>query len=448
VYSHRHYDSDRDLFNRFTGETGIVVNVVEAGADELIERMRAEGEQSSADLLVTVDISRLHRAKTLGLLQPVSSPLLAERIPSHLRDEQGYWYGLTKRARVIVFDKTRTRSAQSALISNYEDLAAPALRGGVLIRSSGNVYNISLLASIIVNEGEEAALAWAQGVVDNMAREPQGNDRDQMKALVAGLGDYAVVNTYYVGLLLNSDDPAEQRRDECGKQAQPPAARGRGSGRLEGRMAGRFAGFSHRKLKGRLGSRRRQAGSVVAGLVGQFQRNGDRAGLQMVRQLEVGVNHCLVLVDGQRIRLELGLPHDVRGVANVRLGPSSRQLEVEFGRDQVLEARCMTLNVPAIVDRDDGGDPHGFPGGVRRQVGDGRNRGLRRRPELAAGNRREQQPGGEKTRDSRSSRGKARRGESIREADGGGGDGRPQRVRRLRSAGQRSAGTIVIHAFR
>ena len=205
VYSHRHYDTDQELFELFTEESGIQVNVLKAGADELIERLRTEGENSPADLLITVDASRLYRAQMLGLLQPVSSARL-EELPSHLRDSDGYWYGLTKRARVIVFDRTR----QLRRPMNYADLADPALSASLLVRSSANVYNISLLSSIIANEGANAALAWARGVRANMAREPQGNDRDQMKALVAGVGDYALVNTYYVGLLLNSDDPAEQ----------------------------------------------------------------------------------------------------------------------------------------------------------------------------------------------------------------------------------------------
>ncbi len=206
VYSHRHYDADQKLFDQFTAETGIQVHVVKAGADELIERLRAEGERSPADFLITVDVSRLYRAKQLGLFQAVSSPLLNRIVPAHLRDPDGYWYALTKRARVIVVDRSR-RAVERM---DYEDLAHSALDGTVLIRSSSNVYNISLLASIIAHNGETAARSWAQGVVAHMARPPQGNDRDQMKALVAGVGDYAVVNTYYIGLLRNSDDPAEQ----------------------------------------------------------------------------------------------------------------------------------------------------------------------------------------------------------------------------------------------
>ena len=206
VYSHRHYDADRELYKAFEAETGIRVNVVQAKADELIERMRSEGAASPADLLITADAGRLVRAESLGLLQSVSSVDLDRSVPSHLRDPEGFWFGLTKRARVIVWD-TGKRNAPG--ISSYAELASPDLKGGILIRSSGNIYNISLLASMVETLGSEGAAAWADGVVGNMARTPQGNDRDQMKALIAGVGDYAVVNTYYVGLLIDSSDPAE-----------------------------------------------------------------------------------------------------------------------------------------------------------------------------------------------------------------------------------------------
>ena len=206
VYSHRHYDADREVFARFTEETGIEVNVVQAGADELIQRLLAEGESSRADLLVTVDAGRLHRAKEAGVLQAIESDTLDANVPEHLRDPDGTWYGITKRARVIAYDRTRTDPTG---IERYADLTAPELEGRVAIRSSSNIYNISLLAAIIHERGEDAARAWAQGMTEAFAREPERNDRDQMKAVVAGIADYAVVNTYYVGLLQTSSDPAE-----------------------------------------------------------------------------------------------------------------------------------------------------------------------------------------------------------------------------------------------
>ena len=207
IYSHRHYEVDQRLYDEFTRRTGIKVNVVKAGADELIQRLKAEGEQSPADLLITVDAGRLYRAKNEGLLRAVNSEVLTSRIPAHLRDEEGHWFGLTKRARVIVYSKDRVTPGS---IRTYEDLATDSWRGRIVIRSSSNIYNQSLLASIIAAKGEDKAREWAAGVVKNLARDPKGNDRDQMKAVAAGIADVALVNTYYVGLMANSDN-AEER---------------------------------------------------------------------------------------------------------------------------------------------------------------------------------------------------------------------------------------------
>ena len=211
LYTHRHYESDQVLFARFTEETGIKINVVNASADELILKMENEGEQSPADVLITVDAGRLERANEKGLLQSVSSDVLDKNVPAHLRDEENYWFGVTQRARVIVYDKERLDPAE---LSTYEALAGPEWEGRVLIRSSGNIYNQSLMASLIANLGEDAARTWATDLIGNMARDPQGNDRDQMKAVVAGEGDVAIVNTYYLGHLLNSSDSSEVRVGE------------------------------------------------------------------------------------------------------------------------------------------------------------------------------------------------------------------------------------------
>lgn len=205
VYSHRHYDADQLLFDRFSQLTGIEVRVVTASADELITRLEREGDVSPADILITVDAGRLHRAKELGLLRSVRSPVLSEAIPDHLRDPEGYWFGLTQRARVLVYGLDRVDPQD---LSTYEDLADPKWRGQLLVRSSENIYNLSLLASIIAANGSEAAEAWAQGVVSNLARPPQGNDTDQVLDVAAGVGDVAIVNTYYVGRLLHDQDPA------------------------------------------------------------------------------------------------------------------------------------------------------------------------------------------------------------------------------------------------
>ncbi len=208
VYSHRHYDADQRLFDRFTELTGIRVNVVSASADELITRLENEGAASPADILITVDAGRLHRAKERNLLRSISSPVLDENIPVHLRDRDGQWYGLTQRARIIAYHKDRVNPAT---LSTYEALAGEEWRGRVLIRSSSNVYNQSLLAAIIANGDGEAAEEWAAGVNANMARAPSGGDTDQIKAVAAGAGDVAITNTYYLAQLMNSADPEERR---------------------------------------------------------------------------------------------------------------------------------------------------------------------------------------------------------------------------------------------
>ena len=168
--------------------------------------MELEGPTSPADVLITVDAGRLVRAKEKGLLQTVTSTMLDSIVPSHLRDENNQWFALTKRARVIAYAKERITPDQ---LSTYEDLATSKWKDKLLVRSSSNIYNQSLMASLIANLGEEKAKAWASSIVDNMARKPQGNDRDQVKAAVAGEGDLAIVNTYYIGRLINSDDPVE-----------------------------------------------------------------------------------------------------------------------------------------------------------------------------------------------------------------------------------------------
>lgn len=224
VYSHRHYEADQELFRSFTEMTGIRVNVQTASADELITRLEAEGESTIVDLLITVDAGRLHRAKERGLLQPVSTPTLDANVPSNLREPDGFWYGLTQRARVIVYATDRVDPSE---LSSYEDLADPRWKGRVLVRSSENIYNQSLLASIISSSGEEAAQRWAEGIVANMARAPQGGDTDQIKDVAAGVGDVAIVNTYYLGRLLNSDEAADREvADKVGVFFPNQAGRG------------------------------------------------------------------------------------------------------------------------------------------------------------------------------------------------------------------------------
>jgi len=207
VYSHRFYDADKELFKRFEEKTGIVVNVKMDDADRLIQLLQTEGENTPADLLIATDIGRIYYAKELGLLQAVSSPVLSERIPPHLRDKEGQWFGLTKRARVIMYNTDLVKPSE---LSTYEDLADPKWARSISVRSSTSVYNKSLMASIIAHDGEEKALAWAKGIVGNLATEPNGNDRDQLKNIVSGTGKIALVNTYYLGLMANSVNEAER----------------------------------------------------------------------------------------------------------------------------------------------------------------------------------------------------------------------------------------------
>lgn len=215
VYSARQEALIKPLLDRFTEETGVRVRLVTGSADALIQRLQAEGRNTPADVLITVDAGRLHRALTANLLQPVDSAILREAVPEHLREPDGYWFGLSKRARVIMYDPERVDPFE---LSTYEDLADEKWRGRICIRSSGNIYNQSLLAAMIAAHDEERASDWAAGMVENMARPPQGGDRDQIRAVAAGQCDLAVANTYYYGGMLaeapGSDDREVAERVE------------------------------------------------------------------------------------------------------------------------------------------------------------------------------------------------------------------------------------------
>ncbi|WP_252393481.1 Fe(3+) ABC transporter substrate-binding protein [Hydrogenibacillus sp. N12] len=207
VYTARHYDADQALFDDFTKETGIEVKVVSGKAEELIERIAREGDATEADVFITVDGGVLNRAKERGILAPIDDEAILQNVPAELRDRENAWVGLATRARVIVYAKDRVKPDD---LSTYEALTDPKWRGKVLVRSSTSLYNQSLLASFIALNGRDWAKRWAEGMVKNFARPPEGNDRDQMKAIAAGVGDVALVNTYYVGLLLTSEDPKER----------------------------------------------------------------------------------------------------------------------------------------------------------------------------------------------------------------------------------------------
>lgn len=206
VYTARHYEADEQVYKDFTEETGIKVNVVKGEAEELIERLKREGESTEADLFITVDGGVLAHAKDNDILQPVESDVISENVPENLRDKENKWIGMATRARVIVYSKDRVSPDQ---LSTYEDLTSDTWKGKVLARSSTSLYNQSLLASFIELNGEKAAEEWSDGIVKNFARQPDGGDRDQAKAIAAGTGDVGIMNTYYVGLLANSSDPEE-----------------------------------------------------------------------------------------------------------------------------------------------------------------------------------------------------------------------------------------------
>ncbi|MEL7476285.1 MAG: Fe(3+) ABC transporter substrate-binding protein [Cyanobacteria bacterium J06555_12] len=206
LYSSRHYDTDQALYDNFTEQTGIEVNLIEGDGDELIARLTNEGANSPADLFITVDVGRLAKADSEGLFQPVDSDTLEASIPDNLRHPDGHWFGLTQRARVIVYNPETVDPAE---LSTYEALAGAEWQDRVCIRSSSNIYNQSLMGSLIANLGVDAASDWAEGMVNNFAREPEGGDTDQIKAVAAGLCDVAIANHYYYARLAKSDDAAD-----------------------------------------------------------------------------------------------------------------------------------------------------------------------------------------------------------------------------------------------
>lgn len=206
VYSARHYDVDKELYKQFEEETGIKVNVVEGKAPELLERLKREGKDTQADVFATADIANLYQAIEAGLTQPIESESVNANIPENLRGKNNEWVGLSTRARILAYDKEKVNPKD---LSTYEDLTSDKWKGKLLTRSSDSSYNQSLLASFIELNGEEEAKEWATGIVNNLARQPEGNDRDQVKAIAAGEGEVAIVNSYYIGKLLTSEDAEE-----------------------------------------------------------------------------------------------------------------------------------------------------------------------------------------------------------------------------------------------
>lgn len=209
LYSARHYQTDEKLYENFSKQTGIKINRIEGKEEELLERIKNEGANSPADVLLTVDASRLALAHELGLFAPVRSKVLESRIPANLRTDD--WFSFSTRARVIVYNKSAVKAED---VQNYDDLANPKLKGQVCTRSGSHPYNLSLMASIIANQGEAKAEAWARGVAANFARAPKGGDTDQIKAVAAGECGVTVSNTYYVARLLRSDKADDKKAME------------------------------------------------------------------------------------------------------------------------------------------------------------------------------------------------------------------------------------------
>jgi iron(III) transport system substrate-binding protein len=211
VYSARKEALIKPLLDDFSAQTGIEVNLVTGKADALLTRLKSEGRNTPADLFITVDAGRLYRAKEAGVLQSITDPQIQAAVPENLRDPEGEWIGLSQRARVIFYARDRVDPSE---LSTYEALADPAWKGRICIRSSSNIYNQSLVASLIAAHGVEKVEEWARGLVANMARPPKGGDRDQIKAVAAGQCDIAVANTYYYGQMLAGDDAAQRAAAE------------------------------------------------------------------------------------------------------------------------------------------------------------------------------------------------------------------------------------------
>ena len=201
IYSQRHYNVDEIQYSNFEKLTGIKVNVTKANADELIQRMKNEGENSPADLFITVDVGKLWQGGEMGLFQKFQDESVFANIDPQLLDKNGYWVPVTYRSRVIVYSNERVEKNE---LSTYEDLSNEKWKGRLLVRSSSNAYNQALMSSLVENLGTENTTKWSEGVVSNFARDPKGSDRDQVKAIAAGQGDIAIVNSYYIGLLLSS----------------------------------------------------------------------------------------------------------------------------------------------------------------------------------------------------------------------------------------------------
>ena len=223
IYSARKESLIKPALDKFAEQNDVVVNLITGSADALLSRLKAEGDASPADIFITVDAGRLHRAKVAGVLQPISNDVLNANIPSHLRDSDGYWFGLSQRARVIFYNPKKVSAGD---LSTYEDLADTKWKGRICVRSSANIYNQSLVASMLEADGREKTQAWIKGLVSNLARPPFGGDVDLLKAVAAGVCDLTLANTYYYGRLGQSDKADERAVYDSVKLFWPNQAEG------------------------------------------------------------------------------------------------------------------------------------------------------------------------------------------------------------------------------
>lgn len=218
LYTARHYDSDSGIYDAFTKETGIKINRIEGRPDELVARMNAEGANSPADVFITADAGALWRAQNAGLFQPISSDALNSRIPANLREPDGNWVGFSRRARIVAYDPDKVRPEE---VDDYAKLAGPRFKGKICVRSSDSVYNLSLLGALIEEWGTEKSTEWAKGIVANMARQPEGGDRDQIRAVAAGVCEIAITNSYYYIRMASGDDAGDREITQKIKLAFP-----------------------------------------------------------------------------------------------------------------------------------------------------------------------------------------------------------------------------------
>ena len=218
LYTARHYDSDLALYERFTRETGIRINRIEGNADQLVARMKSEGTNSPADVFIAADAGALWRAQEAGLFQPATSETLEMRVPANLREPKGHWYGFMRRARVVAYDSARVRPDE---VDDLAKLASPRFKGKLCVRSADSVYNLSLVGAMIEELGSDKTAAWVRGVVANMARPPQGGDRDQIRAVAAGVCEVALTNSYYYIRMASGDDAGDRKVTDSVKLAFP-----------------------------------------------------------------------------------------------------------------------------------------------------------------------------------------------------------------------------------